>query len=185
MNSEEAMEELIDVLDEKGEKTGRTATRAEVHAKGFWHKIAVVAVLDDKNHILLQQRSKDKVTNPNKWDISAAGHVEAGENALTSAVRETAEEVGIKAEADKFQFLLSYQKISHHKYKGAEIVDKQIFDCFILRVSEKDAQHITLQAAEVQAAGFFSIDEFKKMLADGVMVNQKPVYDAILNILGV
>lgn len=177
------MEEMIDILNEKGEKTGRTATRTEVHVKGFWHRIAVVAVLDDKNRVLLQQRSKDKITNPNKWDISAAGHIEAGEDALTSAVRETAEEVGIKADADKFQFLLNYQKISHPKYHDMEIIDKQIFDCFVLRISEEDARHIILQEAEVQAAKFFGIDEFKKMLTSGVMVDRKPVYDAVLDIM--
>lgn len=90
------MPELIDVIDKDGAKTGEVATRDEVHRRGLWHKIAAVAVIDSKNRILLQQRSMDKLTNPGKWDIAAAGHVDAGENTLTTAIRETAEEVGLK-----------------------------------------------------------------------------------------
>lgn len=72
------MPELIDVLDENGTKTGRIATREEVHREGLWHQIAVVVIIDNGGRILLQQRSKNKRTNPEKWDIAAAGHVDAG-----------------------------------------------------------------------------------------------------------
>lgn len=71
------MEEMIDVLDENGIKTGEILSRKEIHKKGLWHKIIVVAIIDENNQILMQQRSYKKVTGPGKWDISAAGHVSA------------------------------------------------------------------------------------------------------------
>lgn len=37
-------EELIDVLDENGIKTGQILPRKEVHQKGLWHRIIVVAI---------------------------------------------------------------------------------------------------------------------------------------------
>ena len=37
------MEELIDVLDENGIKTGQIATRSEVHKKGLWHGIVLLS----------------------------------------------------------------------------------------------------------------------------------------------
>lgn len=89
------MPEMIDVLDENGIKTGQIVTRDEVHRKGLWHRCIVVAILNDKNEILLQQRSQEKLTNPGKWDVAAAGHVDAGEDALSTVIRETSEEIGV------------------------------------------------------------------------------------------
>lgn len=176
-------EEMLDVLDEHGEKTGRVASRAEVHARGYWHRVVCVAVIDEQNRILLQQRSKNSSTNPGKWDISAAGHVGAGEDALASAVRETAEEVGIKAKAKDFQYIMSYQKESHPLCRGVEIIDKQVFDVFLLKVPAAIAKHVKLQKSEVQAARFCSLDEFRKMIADGVMMNRQPVYDFLIRLM--
>lgn len=91
-----ATPEMIDILDNTGTKSGRVATRDDIHRLGLGHKIAAVAVIDDKNRILLQRRSMNKLINPGKWDIAAAGHVDAGEDTFTTALRETAEEVGLK-----------------------------------------------------------------------------------------
>ena len=60
------MEELIDVLNEDGTKTGKVVTRKEVHEKGLWHRIVVIAVIDKEGHLLMQQRSKYVKTNPEK-----------------------------------------------------------------------------------------------------------------------
>lgn len=89
------MEEMIDVLDENGVKTGEVVTRKEVHKNGLWHRIIVVAIIDNNNQILMQQRSYTKDTNPGKWDISVAGHVSAGQTSVEAAIREVEEEVGI------------------------------------------------------------------------------------------
>lgn len=35
------MEELIDILDEYGNKTGETVTRKQVHEKGLWHRTKI------------------------------------------------------------------------------------------------------------------------------------------------
>lgn len=66
------MEEMIDVLDENGVKTGEVLTRKEVHRRGLWHKVVAIAIIDEQNQILLQQRSLNKDTDPGKWDIAAA-----------------------------------------------------------------------------------------------------------------
>lgn len=57
--------ELIDVLNENGVKTGKIASRDEVHQKGLWHRAIVVAIINEKNEILLQQRSANKEKNAN------------------------------------------------------------------------------------------------------------------------
>ena len=41
-------EELLDVLDSNGIKTGEILPRKEVHKKGLWHRIIVVAIVNEK-----------------------------------------------------------------------------------------------------------------------------------------
>ena len=45
------MEELIDVLNKDGTRTGKIATRKEVHEKGLWYRIVVIAIIDKEGHI--------------------------------------------------------------------------------------------------------------------------------------
>lgn len=112
------MVEMIDVLDENGLRTGRTLTRDEVHCMGQWHRIAVVVVTDAQNRILLQQRSEDKMKDPGKWDITAAGHVDAGEDAKTTAVRELAEETGMTVKMKDLRRIMEYRGIVEYEWKG-------------------------------------------------------------------
>ena len=51
-------EEFIDVLDENGLLTGEIKTRSEIHKQGLWHRCIVVAIVNEKNQVLLQQRKK-------------------------------------------------------------------------------------------------------------------------------
>ena len=59
--------ELIDVLDENGNKTGEILSRDEIHKKGLWNRSIVVAIINKKNEILLQQRAKNKEKNAGMW----------------------------------------------------------------------------------------------------------------------
>ena len=97
-------EEYFDVLDEKGNKTGITKPRSAVHRDGDWHKSVHVWIIRG-NEILLQRRAPQKDSYPNMLDISAAGHLDAGEDAITGAMRELKEELGIDAEPSDFELI--------------------------------------------------------------------------------
>ena len=61
----------------------------------------IVFLLNHKNQVLLQKRSKLEKHNPNKWSI-CAGHVEEYDSNLKSAVvREIKEELGIDVLEEK------------------------------------------------------------------------------------
>lgn len=174
------MEEMLDVLDENGIKTGEVLTRKEVHKRGLWHKIIVIAIIDENNQILMQQRSFTKDTNPGKWDISVAGHVSAGQTPLEASVREINEEVGITIEAKDLKYILTYKKESD---VGEDYKDKQIFDCYIARVKEINMNKIILQESEVADAKLVTKEEFKKMVESGNMVKRPEFYKALLDYL--
>lgn len=49
------MEEKLDVLNEFGEFTGKTATREECHKNGFWHRAVYAFIIDQNSNVLLQK----------------------------------------------------------------------------------------------------------------------------------
>lgn len=88
--------EHLDVVDEVGRYV-RTAPRDEVHERGEWHRVfhcQIVTLRDGVPTAVLQQRSRTKAAFPGLIDISAAGHLAAGETPL-DGVRELEEELGI------------------------------------------------------------------------------------------
>lgn len=177
-------EELIDVLDENGIKTGEILTRKEVHKRGLWHRIIVVAIINDKNEILIQQRSDNKDKNPGKWDISVTGHLSAGQDSLTAATREISEEVsvslGYSVEVKDFRFMFSFRK---EEKVSEEHYDRQFYDFFILRQNGLTTNNLRFQANEVQAIKFVSISELNDMREQNILVPRDECYDELANYL--
>ncbi len=86
-------EEQIDVLDAEGMPTGEVLTNSEIHARNLWHGVAHVWIYNRKGQILLQQRHKDVKWAAGCWDLTAGGHISAGESPEQAAIRETKEEL--------------------------------------------------------------------------------------------
>ena len=91
-------DEWFDVVNERDEPI-RRATRWEVHATGLWHRAVHILVSDAGGRIFLQKRSMLKDLSPGLWDSSCSGHVDAGEDYDTAAVRELGEEIGVQLSA--------------------------------------------------------------------------------------
>lgn len=87
-------EEIFDIVNERDEVVGR-APRSEVHAKKLLHRAVHVLVFNAHGEIFLQKRSMLKDTAKGKWDSSASGHVDSGEDYDACAVRELREEIGL------------------------------------------------------------------------------------------
>jgi len=91
----------ITFVDENDEIIGY-GNRSEAIEKGLAHRITRVFVFNMNGELLIQKRSL-KVKLPGKWDQSAAGHVDEGEDYLTAAAREAREEIGLNnAELTEF-----------------------------------------------------------------------------------
>ncbi|MDB5170687.1 MAG: Isopentenyl-diphosphate Delta-isomerase [Candidatus Saccharibacteria bacterium] len=84
------------IVDESDNPTG-AASMSEAHEEGMWHRIVFVMVEDESGNVLLQKRGPGMATYPNCWDVSAAGHVDQGEDYHAAALRELHEELGIKS----------------------------------------------------------------------------------------
>jgi isopentenyl-diphosphate delta-isomerase len=87
-------EEIFDIVDENDRVIGQ-ALRSRVHAERLRHRAVHVLVHDPAGRVYLQQRAETKDNYPGVWDSSCSGHLNAGEDYATAAVRELAEELGI------------------------------------------------------------------------------------------
>jgi isopentenyldiphosphate isomerase len=70
-------------------------SRTEAIEKGIAHRIARVLLFNSKGELLIQKRSPTIRSLPNRWDQSAAGHVDEREDYAAAAKRELREEVGV------------------------------------------------------------------------------------------
>ena len=178
------MEEMIDVLDENGIKTGDIVTRKRVHQEGLWHRAIAVAIINEKNEILIQQRSATKDKNPNKWDISAAGHISSGQDSLMAATREINEEVsvnlGFNVEVKEFRYMYSFRK---QEVFADDYIENQFYDFFILRQNGLSKESIKFQESEVQAIDFVTISQLNELRKQGKMVDRNEVYDVLTEYL--
>ncbi len=172
------MIELIDVLNENGVKTGEVATRDEVHEKGLWHRSIVVAILDKNNRILLQKRSANKEKNAGMWDISAAGHLSAGQDSVSAAAREINEEVSInldyRIEVKDFRFMYSFRR--EEVFGGGAFIERQFYDFFVLRQEGLDLGKIQFQTSEVQDIKLCTMSELRAMIEKKQIVDRPEVY---------
>lgn len=90
-------EEIFDIVNERDEVIGRRPRR-EVHRDGHRHRAVHVLVIGPDGRVFLQKRSMTKDTFPGAWDSSASGHLDSGEDYDACAVRELAEELGLKVD---------------------------------------------------------------------------------------
>jgi isopentenyl-diphosphate Delta-isomerase len=90
-------EEIFDIVNERDEVVGQN-TRREVHARGLWHRAVHVLVFNARSEVFLQKRSMRKDIAAGKWDSSASGHLDSGEDYDACAVREVREELGLDLE---------------------------------------------------------------------------------------
>jgi isopentenyldiphosphate isomerase len=89
--------ETLRIFDENNNPLG-TATREEVHKKGYWHETFhcwVISKEDEIVYLHLQIRSKMKKDYPNLLDITAAGHILWNET-VQDGIREVKEELGLQ-----------------------------------------------------------------------------------------
>jgi len=60
------------------------------------HRAVHVFLLDEQDRLYLQRRAWTKQQDPGRWDSSASGHVDSGEDYAAGAERELEEELGIR-----------------------------------------------------------------------------------------
>ena len=156
-------DELIDVVDEENNLLKIQKMKSEAHAKGLWHRAAHVWIYNSEGKVMLQFRAKNKLLFPAVWDISVGGHVAAGEEALVSAMRETEEELGIKANVSDFDFI----RIMKIAIKYKDIDNKEFIYVYLLKF-DGNIDELSVQEEEVEKIRFFSFAEVSSLVDKGI-----------------
>jgi len=86
--------EQIDIFDANLTRIGSMGI-AEAHEQGRWHRAFHCWVVNGDGSVLIQQRSSAMAAYAGCLDVSAAGHLKAGET-VADGVREVEEELGIE-----------------------------------------------------------------------------------------
>ncbi|WP_051914732.1 NUDIX hydrolase [Thermorudis peleae] len=122
-------DELFELVDAHGQPTGQRKQRAAVHREGDWHRafhLWLFAQTASGLHVLLQQRSLGKDTEPGKIDVAVGGHARPGEDARYGLVREAAEELGLQLQPDQ----LHYVGIRRMERRGSSWIDREIQEIY-------------------------------------------------------
>ena len=147
-------EEIFDIVNERDEVVGQN-TRRQVHARGLWHRAVHVLVFNARGEVFLQKRSMKKDIAGGKWDSSASGHLDTGEDYDACAVREVREEIGLRLPAPPPRLF----KIEACPETGEEF-------CWIYRCESEGP--FTLHPEEIETGAWFAPGEVTKW------VNEKP-----------
>ncbi|MBM7632435.1 NUDIX hydrolase [Geomicrobium sediminis] len=156
--------EYLDVFDKNYKHIG-VEERTKVHQKGLWHHTFhcwLIKKEHDETYVLFQKRSNTKEDYPDLFDISAAGHLEAGETP-NDGVREVEEELGLSFAIEELDFLgvipveasMGIGKFDReYCYTYSKLVDDQLFN------------QLKLDTKEVESVSWFSLKECEQLLCD-------------------
>lgn len=157
-------------LDSKGNDTKIKLPFSEVHGPDSRSDIfcgtSHVWIYNTKGEVLLQKRSMNMSTHPGRWDVSAAGHIDFGENPGQAAVRETKEEIGIEIQPNQLEFLkkrkadtvIFPRKWHHNEFAWV----------YLLRL-ETMPENFVMQESEVKELRWISLDQLSKDVHEPAM----------------
>jgi len=195
--------ELFDVLDINGNPTGQVRERTVAHRIGSFHRTVHIWVIRQKKsnkkitedninskdsktvenqtenqncdfEVLLQKRSEDKDSFPGCYDISAAGHIDVGENVDIAAVRELYEELGIKAEVSDLRYFMTHLGLEDTQYYGKRFFNREFAKVYYFDGKDIADGDIKIQESEVDSVMWVDYDECTRMIEEKTIKESIP-----------
>jgi len=168
------------LYDEQGTTlSGKGETKDEVFSKGLLHGAAHVWIWrlkDGTTEVMLQKRALNKRTWPNRYDISAAGHIDLDETPLDAALREAKEEISLNFARDDLRLFGVHR--AHLKTENG-VVENEFQWLYSLELAGDT--NFSLQAAEVESLVWLPIDQFKaECVSDQYVPHTSLYYDTVI-----
>ena len=120
--------------------------------------IWIIREMDGRVQILLQKRSQNKDSFPGKFDTSSAGHIQAGDEPLESALRELKEELGISAAPEQLHFAGTFPISFVKEFHGKVFRDEEVAFVYIYK-EPVNTDELILQKEEVETVQWFDLEE--------------------------
>ena len=177
--------ELFDERNPDGSRTGVIKERGVAHMEGALHATVhtwIVRPNDRSGYdVLLQKRSETKDSNPGCYDISSAGHVDAGCDYPESALRELREELGITARPEQLEEVGMRRCGFEGVFYGRIFRDNELSMIYLYR-EPVEAENLVLQKSEVSEVIWMDYAECReKILADSF---ENCIYIAEFDMIG-
>ena len=153
--------ELVDLLNNRKELTGETCERNAV-PDGKYRLSIHIWIVNDKNEILIQQRSANRKKFPNMW-TNTGGACIAGETSIETVFRELKEELDITPSVDNLELIASYKR------------EKDYVDVWVLK-QNINITDLKFNDNEVQDAKWVTVEEWKKLLIEEQAVKSSTDY---------
>ena len=168
--------EMLLVLDDAGNSTDKVLNRKYIHENGIFHNEVACVVVNSKQEILLQKRSKNKKSYPGCWAL-CAGHVVGYESIKHAILTEMNEELVMEIKEKNIFQLIPRMK--------NERDDNRCFATCFCAIINKNAEEFLIQKEEVEEIKWFSLKEFKGMIAkeEGTIFKNNDYYKAIVEAL--
>lgn len=166
--------EMLLVLDEEGNSTGKLLNRKYIHENGVFHNEVACVVINNKQEILLQKRSLKKKSYPGCWGL-CAGHVVGYESIQNAILTEMNEELVMEIkERNIFQLIPKIKNIRD---------DNSCFVTCFCAIINKEVSNFLIQKDEIEEIKWFSFEKFKEMIRNekGTIFKNNEYYNAIIN----
>lgn len=160
---------LITFVDENDKVIG-SGTKEEIWKKGIIHRIVRIFLFNYQGELLIQKRSDFLASMPGRWDQSAGGHVDEGEDYDVAALRELMEEIGV--------FSVSLKKISKYFSNDTEEDKNKIkkrFNTLYTVIYDGDIKPNIEEVSEVK---WIKPEDLKKWMDDKPSAFTKGFIDA-------
>lgn len=155
------MGELFDILDENGNKTGRFHERGKPMPEGDYHLEVSVLIVNDNCEYLISKRSQNKML-PNMWECTGGSAI-AGDDSLTTAIKEVEEELGIVLKPQNGHIIKHRLPCSTTGCHG--LIDVWLFH------QNVDISTVVLAPDETNDAMWASIDMINQMIDEGSFIS--------------
>lgn len=164
--------ELFELLNEDKTRSGVVEERNVAHYLGNLHETVHMWIVrrgsDGRAQVLLQKRSQEKDSNPGCYDISSAGHMDAGDEPMEAAIREIGEELGIQASAEDLHYIGAHYGAFDDEFHGRPFHDREWSHVFIYK-KPVDADRLRLQKSEIESVRWMDYDECRRRIRDGTL----------------
>lgn len=166
LNISHSADERWDVYDINRRPLGKTHRRGEPLPAGEYHLIVLVLLQNAKGELLITRRAPNKGF-PNMWEFTG-GSALAGDDSLTSALREMREETGIELDPKNGRIVAQEQAWSD-----------AFGDLWLFR-QDFDLDKIVLQENETTAARTATREDILRMIDEGEFIPPSPALRGLL-----
>jgi 8-oxo-dGTP pyrophosphatase MutT (NUDIX family) len=157
--------ELWDVYDSNRNKTWRLHERGKPMQKGDYHLVVHIWIINSKGEFLISKRTPGITGWAGMWQTTGGSAV-TGDDSITTALKETSEEIGIILDPDNGQLFKQYM-LPHSNDEGGAFYDIWLFR------QDVDISTVILNPDETCDAMWASKDKIKKMIHEGIFISQE------------